>query len=269
MAVTSDAVAALLADPSSAVVAVDFDGTLAPIVSRPQDARPAPGAVDALTALAARIGAVAIVSGRAAEEVLGLAGLTAQSGIQVLGHYGLQSWREGSLTTPAPVEGVGRARARLAELLATADPGVQTEDKTHSVAVHTRGAADPTAALAALRPALLELAADCDLEAVPGRYVIELRPRGVDKGEALRRLVTDSGARTVIYLGDDLGDLPAYAEVERLRRDAAVSGLTVAVADPADPDSPREVAARADLVLAGPVAAVAWLAGLADMLDAG
>jgi trehalose 6-phosphate phosphatase len=57
---------ALIAEPARALVAVDFDGTLAPIVVDPDDARPASGAAEALAALAARIGTVAIVTGRPA-----------------------------------------------------------------------------------------------------------------------------------------------------------------------------------------------------------
>jgi trehalose 6-phosphate phosphatase len=266
---TGDAVAALLSDPASALIAVDFDGTLAPIVARPEDARAAQGAVEVLTELAARVGAVAIISGRAAAEVVELAALTPESSLLVLGHYGLQSWRAGLLTTPTPVEGVARARSLLADLLRDADPGVRVEDKTHSLAVHTRAAGDPAGSLETLRPGLLRIAQACGLEAVPGRYVVELRPPGSDKGGALRQLAAELGSRTVIYVGDDMGDLPAYAVVDQLRRDSGVAGLTVASVDPADSDAPPEVAARADLVLAGPTAVVAWLAGLAAMLNSG
>ncbi|HVW80882.1 MAG TPA: trehalose-phosphatase [Mycobacteriales bacterium] len=269
MAGVTDAVAAVRTDPGSALVAVDFDGTLAPIVARPEDSRPAPGAVEALADLvAAGVGGVAIVSGRAADEIVTLAGLPATSGIRVLGHYGLQSWQAGSTSSPAPVEGVERARALLAGLVAESAPGVRLEDKTHSVAVHTRNAADPSGALEALRPRLAEVAAQCGLEAVPGRYVIELRPPGIDKGSALETLASELGSRTVVYAGDDLGDLPAYDAIDRLRHEG-ITGLTVASVDPADHDVPAEVAARADLVLPGPAAVVAWLAELAAMLNGG
>jgi trehalose 6-phosphate phosphatase len=267
MAGSPDAVAALLEDPAAALIAVDFDGTLAPIVDRPEDARPAPGATQVLAELAARVGAVAIISGRGVEEIVELAALTAQSPLRVLGHYGLQSWQSGSTTSPPPVEGVARARAMLSDVLAVADPGVRVEDKTHSLAVHTRGAADPAASLAALTSGLREIAEACGLETVPGRYVIELRPPGSDKGGALRRLIAELGSRTVIYVGDDLGDLAAFAAVEELSRDGGVIASKVASVDPADADVPPEVAARADLVLAGPTAVVAWLGGLASMLS--
>lgn len=263
---SSDVIAALLADPRSALVAVDFDGTLAPIVARPEDARPAAGALDVLAALAERLGGVAIVSGRGAQEVVDLAGVGEIAGLSVAGHYGLQQWRGGVLTSPEPVPGIALARARLAEVLEGADPGVRVEDKMHSLAIHTRNASHPDIELAALEPRLEDLADACGLEAVHGRYVIELRPRGVDKGSALRSLIADVDARIVVFIGDDIGDLPAYDVVETLRAEGAVAGLTVASVDPHDADAPGQVEARADLVLAGPTAVVAWLGGLVAML---
>lgn len=261
-----DVVAALLADPRSALLAVDFDGTLAPIVARPEDARPVAEARDVLTELALRLGTVAIVSGRPAEEVVRLAGLGAACRVRVLGHYGLQVWRDGIVTTPEPAPGVAIARDRLGGVLEGADAGVRVEDKRHSLAVHTRGAAHPDTELAGLEPALEALADACGLEAVAGRYVIELRPPGTDKGSAVRDLIAQTAARIVIFIGDDLGDLPAYDVIERMREEEAIVGLTVASVDPADTDAPPEVAERADLVLEGPIAVVAWLAGLAAML---
>jgi trehalose 6-phosphate phosphatase len=118
-----------------------------------------------------------------------------------------------------------------------------------------------------LTPALNRLAADTGLEAVPGRYVLELRPVGVDKGAALRRLIADTASRTVIYLGDDLGDLPAFDVVDELTAAGAIAGLTVACGDPTDGDAPPEVAERAGMALDGPAAVVAWLNGLVTMLN--
>lgn len=254
--------AAVLADPARAVVAVDFDGTLAPIVARPEDARPAPGALDVLAALADRLGAVAVVTGRAALDVVQLGSLQSVARLHVLGHYGLEEWRDGELTSPDPDPGVEQVRRRLPGLLTSAPDGVHIEDKHHSLVVHTRPAADPAAAIAELAPALRRLAEETGLETVPGRYVVELRPRGVDKGHAVRRLVMERDARAVVYLGDDLGDLAAFDAVEALRRDA-VPGLKIASVDAALDDSPRELADRADLVLAGPDDVVGWLTALA------
>jgi trehalose 6-phosphate phosphatase len=264
----ADAVAALLADPSSALIALDFDGTLAPIVERPADSRLAAGAREVLDQLAATIGQLAVISGRGAQEVVQLGDLAGISGLRVLGHYGLQSWHDGRLDTPRPAEAVALARDRLPALLASAPDGVYVEDKHHSVAVHTRPAASPQQALDDLAPALRRLADEVGLEAVPGKFVLELRPGGVDKGAALRQLVAEMAATTVIYVGDDVGDLPAFRAVASLRESGAISGLAVvAVGSGGADEVPAEVRAAADLELPGPEAVVAWLAGIAAVLS--
>jgi trehalose 6-phosphate phosphatase len=265
-----DAIAALLADPRSALVALDFDGTLAPIVERPQDARLAVGGYDVLQSLASRIGQLAVVSGRAADEVVALGGLDGLTGLRVLGHYGLQQWHGGQLSSPPPAPGVDRARQALSALLADAPAGVYVEDKQHSLAVHTRPAAAPQHALDAIGPSLHRLAAETGLEAVPGRFVLELRPPGVDKGTALRDLVAEIGAATVIYIGDDVGDLPAFRAVAELRGSGTVEGLAVAAVAPSSwggaDEVPTDLRDAADLVLPGPDAVIGWLAGLVAML---
>ncbi|MDT7538911.1 MAG: trehalose 6-phosphate phosphatase, partial [Actinomycetota bacterium] len=94
---------ALRADPARALVALDYDGTLSPIVSRPEDAVPADGAVDVLTTLAGRIGRLALLTGRPAQVVVDLAGLTAVPGLVVLGQYGVERWEGGRVTAAPPV----------------------------------------------------------------------------------------------------------------------------------------------------------------------
>jgi trehalose 6-phosphate phosphatase len=261
-----DAVAALVNDPGSALIAIDYDGTLAPIVSQPEDAAPEPGAIDVLRQLAGKVGALAVISGRPIDGLLDLGGLGAVPGIRLLGHYGLERWYDGQTTSPASSDSIDTARDRLAGLLADAAEGVRVEDKTHSLVVHTRNSPNPAADLDRLSPRLLALAGELGLEAVRGRFVIELRPHGIDKGVALRELIDTVGARTVIYLGDDLGDLPAYDLIEELTAAGAIVGMTVASAAPGDADAPAEPAERADVVLGGPTAVVAWLAGIAALL---
>jgi len=254
--------------PGDTGVLSDIDGTLAPIVERPEDARLAVGALEVLTLLADNVDQLAVISGRAADEVVRLGGLDAVRGLRVLGHYGLQAWRDGQLESPAPEPGVELARRRLPDLLAGAPDGVYVEDKQHSVAVHTRPAASPQQALDDLTPALWQLASDAGLEAVPGKFVLELRPAGIDKGTALRGLIHDVRASTVVYVGDDVGDLPAFRVVAELRESGAIDGLAVAAIsyDSATSDEvPAELREAADLVLPGPDAVVAWLAGIAAM----
>ncbi|MBV9486175.1 MAG: trehalose-phosphatase [Frankiaceae bacterium] len=265
----ADAVAALLASPSTALIALDFDGTLSPIVERPESAHLASGALEVLGQLSAVVGSLAIISGRAASEVIALGELDSIPGLRVLGHYGMQSWQAGQLRSPDPLPAVRLAHDAVDALVADAPAGVVVEDKQHSIAVHTRRAADPAQALDDLTPALWQIADDNALEAVPGKFVVELRPPGIDKGTALRRLIEDLGPDTVIYVGDDLGDLPAFREVVDLREAGAIAGLCVAAVErgPGGVDTgPAEVRAQADLVLPGPEGVVGWLSGLLAMM---
>jgi trehalose 6-phosphate phosphatase len=251
--------AALRTGPAGGLIGLDYDGTLAPIVTDPGKAQPGDGAREALRSAAGTFGTVAIVTGRPATDAARLGDATGVPGLLVLGHYGLQRWSGGRLETPEPVPGVAAARHRLPGLLAGAPSGVTVEDKKHSLAVHTRQAADPTRALDALREPLGALAGEAGLELAPGRFVLELRPPGTDKGGALRSLVAERGARAVLYAGDDLGDLPAYAAVEDLRR-TGIPGVTVCAAS-AEVD---ELARRADLVVDGPAGVVALLLALCE-----
>ena len=129
------------------------------------------------------------------------------------------------------------------------------------MAVHTRRTADPEAALRRLRDPLGELAAKLGLDARPGRFVIELARPGVNKGTALTGLAGERAARSVLFCGDDLGDLPAFAAVRSLRA-GGIPGCVVASASAESP----QVAAEADLVVDGPDGIVALLAAIAGQL---
>jgi trehalose 6-phosphate phosphatase len=247
--------AALRADPSRALVALDYDGTLAPVVDRPQDAVPAAGAVAALVAIAGRVGRLALVTGRPADVVVELGGLAEVPGLLVLGQYGAQQWEGGRLTGDAPLPGLDRLRAELPGL--AGPEGADVEDKGLSLVVHTRRAPDPAGALARLRPALAELAAQTGLEDHPGRLVVELRPPGHDKGGALLRLC-EPAPSAVVFAGDDLGDLAAFDAVDALRRDG-VPGLLVCSGSA---EGPPELRARADVVADGPAGVVEVLRAL-------
>ncbi len=261
-----DGLAAILARPSRTLVGLDFDGTLAPIVENPDDARAHPDTLAALTALAPKVAAVAVVTGRPAEVAVRNGGFADVPGLEhltVLGHYGAERWdaRTGALTAPPPHPGVAAVRAELPEILRVAGdrPGIWVEEKGgRAVAVHTRRADDPQAAFEELRAPLGDLAARHGLIVEPGRMVLELRPSGMDKGVALLDHVRETGAGSVLYAGDDLGDLPAFAAVEKLRADG-VPGLLVCSGS----TEVTELAERADLVVDGPAGVVGLLRELA------
>ncbi|NWF27799.1 trehalose-phosphatase [Streptomyces sp. PKU-EA00015] len=260
-----DGLAALLDRPAGAVVALDFDGTLAEIVPDPEQARAHPAAVPALAALAPKIASVAVITGRPAGVAVrygGFAGVEGLDHLVVLGHYGAERWDAltGTVNAPAPHPGVAAARAELPGFLDGhgAWHGTWIEEKGRAVAVHTRRAEDPQGAYEALREPLAALASRHGLILEPGRMVLELRPPGMDKGVALAEYVREVGATAVLYAGDDLGDLPAYGAVEKLRSDG-VPGLLVC----SGTEVP-ELASRADLVVPGPGAVASLLAALSE-----
>jgi len=246
------------------MIASDFDGTLSPIVADPASARAVPGANAALARLGAVVGTVAIVTGRPAAEAVALGGFADVPGLVVLGHYGAERWQAGVLTAAQAPGGIGVARRALPGLLAAAGApeGTRLEDKGNALAVHTRQTADPEAVLARLREPLSALAASTGLMLEPGRFVLELRPPGTDKGGALRTLAGERTARSVLYCGDDLGDLAAFAAVRELRA-GGVPGCTVGSGSQESP----QIAEAADLAVDGPSGVVRLLAALADAIQ--
>ncbi|MEW2579827.1 trehalose-phosphatase [Streptomyces syringium] len=270
-----DGLAALLARPGRAVVALDFDGTLADIVPDPEQARAHPGAVPALARLAPGLGSIAVVTGRPAGVAVrygGFAGVPGLEHLVVLGHYGAERWDAvtGTVHAPAPHPGVAAVQAELPGVLdrsggwrGTWVETAHIENKGgRAIAVHTRRAPDPQAAFDALRGPLEELAERNGLILEPGRMVLELRPPGMDKGVALAEYLQEVDASAVLYAGDDLGDLAAFAAVEKLRSEGLPGTLVCSGSSEV-----AELAERADLVVDGPSGVVELLGALADRLD--
>jgi trehalose 6-phosphate phosphatase len=227
-------------------VCLDFDGTIAPIVEDPGAARPLAGIVNLLGPLADRYAAVALVSGRPATY---LASHAAAPGVRYLGMYGLEEIVEGRVQVDRRLEAarpaVAAARRDLAADRAVLESGAHLEDKRYAVAVHTRRVADPARWAGPVGQAAGRVAAAHGLEVVPGRMVWELRPQvRSDKGDAVRRVAAESGARRLVVAGDDLGDLPAFAVAAEAGR-----GLRVAVRSE---EAPAELLDAADLVVDGP-----------------
>lgn len=265
----AEIVRAVHADPGCTLIALDFDGTLAPIVADPQRSRPEPGTVEVLRALAAQGTQIAVITGRDAVTAIRLGGLDAVPGLVVAGLYGAELWQDGVLESPPTPAVIETLRARLPRIVARGDRAVWVEDKRLSLVVHGRMAADPEAVLDPLREPIATLAGELGLEVHPGRGIIELRLPGYDKGGALRRLVDRYRPRVVVFAGDDLGDLPALRTVHELRATgpgdtdgmdgpggtAAIAGFAVGAGSAEVP----EIAAAADVLVDGP-------AGVLDLL---
>jgi trehalose 6-phosphate phosphatase len=226
---------------SQAGVFLDFDGTLAPIVDDPEQARPLDGVTDALARLAAAYELVAVVSGRP----VGFLQPLLPAGVVISGLYGLEVVRDGA-RHDHPLAGAWREAVDdvVRSSAAHGPAGVRVEPKGVSLTLHYRTRPDLEDEVSRWAA---EQAVQSGLVARPARMSVELHPPiAADKGTALETLATDLEA--VCYVGDDGGDIPAFDALDRLAA-TGVHTLRVAVASE---ESPGALVARADLVVAGP-----------------
>lgn len=256
---------ALTAAAPEVLVGLDFDGTLSPIVDDPDRAVIHPDGPRVLTALASRVRAVVVVTGRPARQVVDLGdldrvadGLPDGARLVVMGQYGNERWDASSreFTSPEPPAGLQAFRDELPRLLkAERAEGAYIEEKGLAVAVHTRRLPDPAAAFARLEEALADAAERHGLSLEPGRLVLEVRAPGMHKGLALETAVAEHDAGGVLFAGDDLGDLEAFEAVRALR-DGGLPALLVCSGS----EEQEALAELADVVVDGP-------GGVLDLLD--
>jgi len=232
------ALAALAADPAEAALFFDVDGTLAPIVANPSDARVPDATRSELRRLASRYGLVACVSGRTGEVARAIVGVPE---LTYVGEHGLEldpeaeAWRE-------------RIRAFGAQAPWPA------EEKPLSAAFHYRTAPDHEAARRELEHVEAKARA-AGFRTRWGRLVLEvLPPIDASKRTAVAHLLARTGLRRALYAGDDTTDLDAFAALEDLEL-----GIRVAIASAESPTALRE---QADVVLDSPAALVELLAEL-------
>jgi trehalose 6-phosphate phosphatase len=233
-----DALTRLREDPASAAVLLDVDGTLAPIVARPELAEVPAETRSELRRLVDDYGLVACVSGRTGGEAARLVGV---EGVVYVGVHGLELAPEAE-----------RWREALRPFAGIDWPWL--EDKGLTVALHWREAEDEGDARAELA-SVAERAVAAGLEARWGRKVLELRPPvEADKGTAVRTLLEERGLRHALYAGDDTTDLDAFRGLDGLE-----VAVRVAVASAEAPPGLRE---SADLVVGSPQELLELLRGL-------
>lgn len=236
---------------------MDFDGTLADIVDDPAAARPHPGVPVLLGALAGHYATVAVISGRPLDFLVQVLG--PPPGVALVGLYGLEWLDADGSRRRAPGadewEPVVARATREAE--GGAPEGVFVEPKGLTVTLHWRRAEHSESAARWVEEFTAAQAHRHGLERHRGRLSVELTPPlRVDKGTAVRAVA--AGMRAVAALGDDLGDLAAFAALDELAR----SGVAVAKVAVTDPESPPAVAEAADVTVAGAAGAAELLAHL-------
>jgi trehalose 6-phosphate phosphatase len=242
----------LRADPPRAAILTDLDGTLAPIVERPEQAEVPARAADLLRRLSGRFGLVACISGRRADEARRLVGVDE---IAYAGNHGLELLLPGDSEPrldPALGEGDGEA-ARFLSGLDGAElerAGLRAEDKGPIQALHWRGAADERAAEERAGE-VAEKAARAGLEPRWGRKVLELRPAGrADKGIAVEALLDTSAVTAAAYAGDDRTDIDAFRRLRDLQAQGVLE--TAVCVGVASPEAPPDLVEHSDLRVEGP-----------------
>jgi trehalose 6-phosphate phosphatase len=236
--VDAKALARLTEDPARAAILLDVDGTLAPIVERPELAAVPDEARDEVARLAGRYALVAAISGRTSADAARLLGLEE---VTYVGVHGLELAPEAE-----------RWREPLQEFAASA--GRPVENNGVAIVFHYRGAEDEEAARAELER-VADAARELGLKATFGRKVLEIRPPvAADKGTAVRTLLERHELQRALYAGDDTTDLDAFRGLDGLEL-----AVRVAVASAEGPPALREAA---DIVVEGPAALLDLLRSL-------
>jgi trehalose-phosphatase len=228
VAVTRALLERLTAAPEQVALFLDFDGVLAPIVARPEDAHPPEETQDELRRLCERYALVAVVSGRAGDDVRARVGV---EGVVYVGSHGLELDHQAD-----------RWRQQIVDFASAAPwPEHDIELKGLSVAFHFRDALDEAAAVVELE-AIAETARDEGLVGRFGRKVLEvLPPVGSNKGTAVRHLLEGAGLSRALVAGDDTTDLDAFRAVEELEHKVRVAVLSE--------ESPTLLGEHAEIVL--------------------
>lgn len=191
------------------LLAFDFDGTLAPIVARPDDARVAPEVADRLQRLTQRA-PLAIVTGRSRADVAPRLGFQPHF---LIGSHGAED-PQGPPLPPESDAALQALREQIArERTGLASAGVEVEDKQQSLALHYRQATDQSLALARIE-ALLDGLGPA-LHRFGGKCVVNVVAASApDKGQAVRTLLARAGASAAVFVGDDLNDEAVFAAAE-------------------------------------------------------
>jgi trehalose 6-phosphate phosphatase len=254
----------LTQDPGRAAIFCDIDGTLAPIVDRADEAHVPEEVSLLLGRLGRRYGCVACVSGRSAAEARRLVGV---GSIAYAGSHGAELLEPGSArprVAPAFKSWEGRVR-RFASAQSTPELRllrVRIEDKGPIAAFHWRSVPDEDAARTHLE-GIARLAESSGLATHWGRKVLEIRPPvPIGKDQAVRELVSQTGARAALFGGDDTTDLDAFDALAAMV-DGGELDAAVCVGVRSD-EGPAEIVAQADLVVDGVAGFTRVLSALAE-----
>jgi trehalose 6-phosphate phosphatase len=247
----------LARSPQESGLFLDFDGTLAPIVPRPEHARPLPGVPEILGELSSWFRVVAVVSGRSAAQLAEWLG----PDIEIWGLHGAQRALGGRVEITSELK---RFERPMAAVLREAEErmnqigidGTLVEAKHIMVGIHWRMAGDGELAERRMTELARDLAARYGLAIGRGKMALELRPPvEVSKRGIVLRRVREEELRGVAFAGDDVVDLPAFDAMDELARE----GLATAKIAVSSTEAPADLLERADEVVQEPEGMLEWL----------
>ena len=193
------------------LVASDVDGTLSPIVARAADAYLVPGAREVMQRLARTDGVIAaVISGRPLHQLRNQFGFDDE--VRLLASHGLEDSHQPDFALDAGEQHLLDEVRHELQTVAAAVHGAWVEDKPAAAVLHVREA---TAAEgdAALAHAGVRLGERAGVFLIPGHRVLEVTVRPTSKAAALMRLRAETGARTVMFAGDDAADEEVMASL--------------------------------------------------------
>ena len=240
--------------PSEFALLCDLDGTLAPIVTRPEEVEVPERTRQAVAAAARNLGLCAIVTGRPAKVA---AELIDTESIVIAGNHGLEllepesdSIISHSLLADHERDAAGFLASLEQEEISSL--GIRIEDKGPIVALHWRGIEESDELLDEIER-ISSLAREAGLDPRGGRMVLELRPRvEIDKGVAVTELIASRPEiDSAIFIGDDATDLDAFEALETLSAEGRlVKACKISVTS--EETTGLALAKRADICLSGP-----------------
>lgn len=225
----------------------DMDGTLSPIVPVPSDAAPTERNRELLQQLNQHLALVAVVSGRAADDVRQRVGLPQ---LVYAGNHGLERWHDGAIEVAPAVEPyLSNLQAAIDDIKPQMPDGMWIEDKRATLSLHYRDVQNPAESADVFQPTLENIAEEHDLRVFRGRMIFELRPPlDMNKGTVFKQLIKEHHLEAALYIGDDTTDADALKMAQTLRRESVCYALAIGVESDETPDPVRD---NADMMTRG------------------
>ena len=245
----------------------DFDGTLSPIVPHPDNAAITPAAKESLQQLSHLMALVAVVSGRAVDDVRTRTDLPR---LVYSGNHGMERWVSNGIQVAPAVEpylpNIARIRDEIAQHLLH---GMWIEDKKVTLSVHYRQADNPQTTREDMLPLLRQLTEAHNVELFEGRMIFEVRPPvDLDKGTIFRQLVSEYALDAALFIGDDVTDAHALRVARQLRHSGDCYALAVGVMAADEDETPSAVLESSDVLVSGVSGVESLLAWLGSVLSA-